>query len=228
MTQDEKVCIASLEMKPYRTMVRMVKQGMGGNEPTPRDIEAFMKWTDGRLWLYDRLGEVKPAVMLAVIRYAVATFGITHFMIDNLTKVIPGEDSYNAQKDFVNALFAIAQDLNIHIHLVMHVKKAEDESKPPNKMSIKGAGSITDIVDNIFIVWRNKPKEKQIREGENAKFGEPDALLNLEKQRNAEGEHSEASYMFWFEPFSLQYLDDRHMQAKPLVDVHKPHLKALP
>ncbi len=34
-----------------------------------------------------------------------------------------------------------------------------DEETQPNKFDIKGTGAITDLVDNVFIVWRNKKKE---------------------------------------------------------------------
>lgn len=211
MTQGEKVCCASLEMAPRRLMQRMSRQAFGSDEPSIQFIKDFHAWTDGKLWLYDHFGSSNPATILAVIRYAVKTFGITHFVIDNLTKVVPGEDSYNDQKNFVNALCTIANDTGIHIHLIVHVRKGKDESEIPNKMSIKGAGSITDMVDNVFIVWRNKPKEKKIREGDMSVINEPDALLILDKQRN--GEH-EDSYAFWFHPASFQYIEDRLAMPK--------------
>lgn len=212
--QGDKVCVASLEMKPYRTMVRMAKQASGTSEPEVPFLKQLGRWTNGKLWLYDHVGMVAPEKMVALIRYAKATFDIDVFVVDNLTKVVPGEDNYNGQKDFINQITTLASDLNIHIIVVMHVRKQASEADVPNKMSLKGAGSIADMVDNIIIVWRNKEKERQLRDGNNAKVAEPDALLLIEKQRNAEGEESEATYLFWFDRMSHQYLEDRNGRLK--------------
>jgi twinkle protein len=206
--QGERCCLASLEMPPSKTMARMSRQMFGSFEPTIPYIEQFGKWTNDKLWIYDHVGSCKPNVMLAVIRYSIATYGITQFFVDNLMKVVAGEDSYNEQKDFVNGLCTIAHDTGCHIHLILHVKKLKDEETQPNKFDIKGTGAITDLVDNVFIVWRNKKKEKTLLEG-NATPDEPDAILLLEKQRNAEDTDT-GVFRFWFNGASMQYLEDRY------------------
>lgn len=207
MCQQERICIASLELAPVRVMARMVRQANGSGLP-PRDyINNFHSWTDGRLWLYDHVGSSDPRTMLAVIRYAIDKFAIKHFFIDNLAKVIAGEDSYNEQKNFVNALCTIAHDTGAHIHLALHIKKKENEDSVPGKFDIKGSGAITDLVDNVFIVWRNKAKEAKVREGDHSMSDMPDAIIAMEKQRN--GEH-EGRYGLWFDPSSFQYVEHRH------------------
>lgn len=205
--QGQRVCVASLEMAPKRSMARMSRQAWGGNEPSMDFIRNFHAWTDGRLWLYDHVGNSNPETMVAIIRYAADKFGIQQFVVDNLTKVVDGEDNYNAQKDFVNRLCTVAHDTGVHIHLVAHVRKSKSEKEQPGKFDVKGAGSITDLVDNVFIVWRNKAKEEAVRTGD-MKFdlNEPDTVLQLEKQRNGE---TEGHYGFWFDPASLQYLEAR-------------------
>jgi hypothetical protein len=107
------------------------------------------------------------------------------------------EDDYNAQKDFVNELCAFAQAHQVHIHLVHHVRKGESEMSAPGKLDIKGAGAITDMVDNVFIVWRNKKAE---REGK----GEPTCIVACVKQRNGE---YEGKFGFWFDLESQQYFE---------------------
>ncbi len=67
----------------------------------------------------------------------------------------------------------------MHIHLVCHSRKAGNETEAPRKMDIRGSGSITDQVDNVFCVWRNKDERRL--QGE-------DALLIVDKQRNGEWE----------------------------------------
>ena len=69
MEQGEKVCLASMEMKPTSTMQRMCRQAFGCNIPNRQDIRDLHAWTNGRLWLYDQQGQVSPDRILAVARY---------------------------------------------------------------------------------------------------------------------------------------------------------------
>lgn len=216
-SQGERVCIASFEMKPAKTLERMARQASGYNPNDPAfagSTEAtdalvdqytqFKEWTETRLWLYDQQGTIDAAKVCAVVRYCAKELKITHFFVDSLMKCVAGEDDYNGQKDFVEQLTSIARDHNMHIHLVHHIRKPADESHKPNKYDYKGSGSITDQVDNVVSVWRNKPKEKKREIGaavEEAK--DPDCLLICDKQRNGEWE---GSIGLWFDPQSQQYL----------------------
>lgn len=209
--QNQRIALASLEMKPVSTMSRMTRQAFGNDFPSAAYIKQYGTWTDGRIWLYDHVGSSNPTTMLAVIRYAIEKFGIQHFVVDNLMKVIGGEDDYNGQKDFVNGLCVIAKDTGCHIHLVLHIKKGKTENDIPGKFDIKGSGAITDLVDNVFIVWRNKAKEAAMRSGEDFMPDDPDALLILDKQRHGE---TEGRYRLFFDRNSLQYLEERNELPK--------------
>lgn len=197
--QGHRVMVASFEMKPVRQMQRMSRQAFGDSKPSVLFLQLMAKWSDDRLWIYDHVGAVEWRKVIAVMRYAKRHFGIQHFVIDSLMKCVKGEDDYNAQKDFVNELCAFANANDVHVHLVHHVRKGESEHKAPGKFDVKGAGAITDQVDNVFIVWRDKKAE----DDEAAMFN---AQLVCEKQRNGE---FEGRFGFWFEPSSQQYLDTR-------------------
>lgn len=195
--QAERVMSASFEMRPVKQMQRMSRQAYAGREPSIQFLKDFHKWTDGRLWMYDHVGAVEWRKLIAVMRYAIQNFGITHFVIDSLMKCVKGEDDYNAQKDFVNELCAFAVTHGVHVHLVHHVRKGESEHKAPGKFDVKGAGAITDMVDNVFIVWRNKKAEQE-------QTGDPTCMVACEKQRNGE---FEGKFGFWFDVDSQQYLE---------------------
>ena len=199
--QDEKVCVASFEMKPVITMARMVRMFAMTNTSSPeyqrgdgpRALDAFYDdfgdWTTGRLWLYDQTGTAYPDTVLGMVKYCAKELGITHVFIDSLMKCIRAEDDHNGQKEFVDQLCAIAKDCDIHVHLVHHLKKPAKESDMPDKHDTKGSGSITDQIDNLFMVWRNKPKEAAFRaQGDlSNKKSEADCYLLCRKQRNYEG-----------------------------------------
>ena len=216
LSQDQKVCIASFEMKPSKTLERMGRQFSGFNADDPafagsdqareelvKVYEQFKDWTNARLWLYDQQGTVTTAQIIAVTRYCAKELGVSHFFIDSLMKCVAGEDDYNGQKKFVDELTAIARGYQIHIHLVHHIRKPADESHKPSKYDYKGSGAITDQVDNVISVWRNKAKEKDREQNKPIKDTDPDALLICDKQRNGEWE---GSIGLWFDKPSMQYV----------------------
>jgi len=215
-TQGEKVCIASFEMKPGKTLERMARQwsnfnvndpAFAGNEEAKRQFlelyGQFRDWTTSKLWLYDQQGTVTASQVCAVVRYCAKERGITQFFVDSLMKCVASEDDYNGQKSFVDELTAIARDYGCHIHLVHHIRKPADENHKPSKYDYKGTGAITDQVDNVISVWRNKKKEKDAQAGKQVADGEPDALLICDKQRNGEWE---GQIGLWFDKNSQQFL----------------------
>lgn len=199
MAQGQKVLSMSFEMLPVRQMQRMARQAYAEYQPSIDFLKRFHAWTNGRLWMYDHNGAIKWEKVMAVMRYAADKFGVNQFVIDSLMKCVRGETDYDAQKDFVNELCAFAQARKVHVHLVHHVRKGEDEDRIPGKFDAKGAGAVTDMVDNVFIVWRNKKAER----GDN-KDQKPTAMLRCDKQRNGEWE---GMLGFWFHPESMQYME---------------------
>lgn len=211
--QRQKICIASFEMKPKRTLYRMLRQFSGENLDMPQyDKAAFMDklfgrfstFTESGLWLYDQQGTTSSAQVIAMARYCAMELGIGHVFIDSLMKCVAGEDDYNAQKYFVDELTAVARDHNIHIHLVHHIRKLGSEEQMPNKTDIKGTGAIADQVDNVLLMWRNKKKEHEIQNGNMPDHSKPDAVLMCEKQRNGE---SEDWFSLWYHKESQQFIE---------------------
>lgn len=215
-TQEQRVCIASFEMKPRKTLERMARQFSGQSAPNAYELadeqvragfkdayEQFRDWTDRRLWLYDQQGTAKTKQVLAVMRYCAKELKIKHFFLDNLGKCVLNEDDYNGQKYLVDETTAIARDSGMHIHIVHHAKKLANEESIPDKMDSKGSGAIADQVDNVLIVWRNKKKERDQKAGKMVSATEPDALLICDKQRNGEWE---GRFTLWYERDSQQFV----------------------
>jgi len=181
--QDQRCCVASFEMWPRKTLANMARQFADAMQPSPDRVRAFVRWAQGKLWVYDQTGTVNPERVYAVIRYAVDKLGVQHFVVDNLTKCVTSDDDYAGQKAIVDRLTSLAKDLGIHIHLVHHARKDRDETRPPRKMDALGASAITNLVDNVFVVWRNKAKYEKA----NPDHSQPDAMLICDKQRHGTG-----------------------------------------
>lgn len=204
MEQGARVCIASLEMKPSRLLMRLTRQYAACEQPTENTIVQVQNWFNQKLWLFDLVGTAKTDRLLEVFQYARQRYGIDVFLIDSLLKCSLAEDDYNAQKAFIEQLCDFKNEHACHVHVVAHPRKSGDEKTVPGKLDIKGTGSITDLADNCFTIWRNKEK---------ARADEADCLWKCNKQRNGEWEDK---FAFWFDPKSFQYLEYHHDQPKPM------------
>ena len=216
--QHERSCVASFEMSPLNTLARMRRQAAMCEAPARSFTDRFMRLLDGTMWLYDQQGQADTRMLYAVIRYCARKLKIQHMVVDSLMKCIRGEDDRNGEKDFVGMLCTLANDEGIHVHLVHHVRKGDNEDRPPTKWDVKGSGSIVDQVDQLMIVWRNKPKERAIaaaaatgKQLDDDTRDKPDALLCCEKNRNGEWE---GRIPLWYHRESLQYTGDA--RCKPL------------
>lgn len=203
MRQRRRCLIASFEMKPKVTLARMCRQASQGSSPSSEFNRQFARWTDELLWMYDHQGMVAADQVAAVCRWASQELGMQHIVIDSLMKCVRGEKDYDAQKDFVDQLTVIARDTEMHIHLVHHLRKGDNEDDIGGKFDLKGSGSIADQVDNVFVVWRNKKKQFTLQAGGEVKVTDPDSMLICEKQRNGEWEGRIA---LWFDKGSMQYV----------------------
>lgn len=200
MQAGQKCCIASLEMKPAETMAKMTRQAAGVGSPSIPYIRAFHRWTDNQLWIYNHVGRLAANRALAVATYVRKELGIDHLVIDSLMKCGIGPEDYTGQKDFVDGLCTIARDTGLGVHLVCHMRKGENERTAPGKFDVKGAGEITDLVDNLMIVWKNVRKPD--KPDDDTSSTDADAFVRVAKQRH----HSwEGSFAFWFDKESQQF-----------------------
>jgi twinkle protein len=223
--QGQKVSEASFEMMPTTLLDLMARmycgtnpyseefQGGDGVEALVQLFAEFRDWLHGRFWLYNQQGTADARNVLGMARYSVKELGCQQIVIDNLAKCVADEDDFNGQKRFVDELTALARDTKCHVHLVHHTRKPANESHIPDKHDNKGSGAITDLVDNVLMVWRNKPKEDDVKAKglRSNKATEPDAYLLCRKQRNGD---DEPTIQLWFDRDSKQFKGD---QSDPLM-----------
>lgn len=217
VVQRQPVCLMSFEMRPVITLARICRQAMGCAKPAEQDIREFHEITDPWIWLYDHQGSVTPDVVMAVIRFCATERKVQHIVIDSFMKCGVSEDgpnAFNEQKKFMDQLCAVAKDTGVHIHIVAHSRKQRDELSPPGKMDVKGSGSLTDQVDNVVTVWRNKAKERDKQEKGTCEAHDPDCILVVDKQRNGEWE---GKIGLWFDPASLQFCESLNTHSRDML-----------
>lgn len=149
------------------------------------------------------------------------------------------KDDYTQQAECITALSALAMELGIHIHLVVHQNKSEGhKGQAGGKRSISGAFEIIANAHNIVEVQRDVNKGEKISEvfqdhriGRindqekadrlNTLNGVPDGKFILHAQR--EGEQQNGSKYLWFLWECQQYVShpQGHTDHRPLhfVDV---------
>lgn len=205
-----RVCVASLEYRPALWMMRMNRQIAGVAQPSEAFCRHITRELRGNLKAFAASGATKAQTILDVFRYARRRYQTQLFVIDNLTKCGFDEDDYSGQKAFVEALSDFARDTQCHVAIVAHMRKGDDENRPAGKLAVKGSGGITDMVDTVFEVWRNKPKERAFEQAKatgepvaEKHVDAPDVLLLVHKQRfNGE----EPTIALWYDKETTQYL----------------------
>lgn len=222
MSDGERVCVASLELKADRLLRRMIRQATANRLPSRDYIKQSINWLTDKLWIFDAVGTVKGEWILEVFKYAAKKYGISHFAIDSLMKCGFDVDDYVAEKKFVDAICDFKNEMNVHVHLVDHMRKPVGEDYNGGKMDIRGSGSKTDLADNVLTVWRNKKREEamQMREMGNHQpideslLNSPDAILNCSKQREGEWEGKIGLY---YSKETFQYLNSEHEHPKTYI-----------
>jgi twinkle protein len=206
--QQKKVCIASMELRPDNFLYKLTRQASAGElQPKRNYYDQILNVLHDNIFIFERTGVAKRDKLLASFEYIHRRYGVDQFLIDSLMKLDIAEDDYNAQKAFIERLCDFKNKFNVHIHLITHSRKRINESEAPSKMDAKGTGAITDLADNVFVIWRNKPKEVLLGKERSAEFltaKETEDLHNIrhngdtfwkcEKQRNGDYEGTIALY----------------------------------
>jgi len=222
IAQEKRVGISSFEMSVLSTMQRMATQACGCH-PSAEYVKKWAMWNEEKICYYNKLETTPSDRVLGSMFYMAKELGCKHIVIDSLTKCGLPYGERGAEKEFIDALAATAKALKIHIHLVAHVRKphqGQQESRP-TKFDVRGAGELTDLVDNVFIVWMNKRRDQiaqkvdagmKLDPADQAYFDDnPSHELICEKQRHGAWE---GRINLWFDNKSLQFTPNS--QCRPL------------
>jgi twinkle protein len=184
----ERVAIGSFE-ETGATSIRKMCQCVSltkDKEITTSVADEVIDWMGDKIWIFDVVGIMARNRLLELMLYVVMRFGVKHIVIDSLMKCDLHAEDYEEQKQFLNLICGFAKEYDVHVHIVAHPRKGDDESAPGNN-DILGGQAVHAQPDNITIVWRNKSKEGK-REAGNLKGNqenvEPDTIVYVNKQRH--------------------------------------------
>jgi twinkle protein len=184
MNLGEKVMVASMEVKPVKTLKKISRQAWGGllkDEKllekcgTEEELSSYIEscrgqaeqcfaWFAPNLWLYDHVGIARWRDLADDIRWARRRHGITQFVIDNFMRLGIAKDDYAQQADAITFFAGLAMELDVHIHVVVHQNKSEGRKEQAGKRSVAGAFEIIANAHNIVEVQRDDGKAQKLDE----------------------------------------------------------------
>ena len=165
-TMQRKAFVGSLEQGLGITGARILKQFMDVGVMSREDIERHLNELDDYLHFFRELGGSDAYEILDAMEYCYHRFGCKDFIIDNLMMIRAQrmDEKLVWQVDWVMKLIEFAKSREVHIHLVAHPKKT-DEEEAPKMYDIYGASQIPGLVDNVIAVHRINKKKGDITQG---------------------------------------------------------------
>lgn len=111
-----------------------------------------------------------------VIKASVQLYDIRVVMIDNLQRLVRGENNYTRKvSDAVEMLKDLATDLNITVVLIAHVTKGNSQRKVLSMHDLKDSSTIFQSADKVFIL--QKIKDEMFLTIEKNRMGEDDVNI---------------------------------------------------
>lgn len=161
-----KVLIFSGELTPQRikNWVHLQAAGRQFTKPTeyenlyfvPNAIgEKIDAWLVDKLFVYNNKYGNEYSQLLLDVEEAVVKNNVDMVILDNIMAIDFDElsqDKNNAQKKAFLGIHKLAEDKNIHIHIVAHPRKSISFLR---KADISGTADMTNISENVFICHRN-------------------------------------------------------------------------
>ena len=221
----EKVLLISPEFSPSLNLSRIVQQiiGKAPRDITEADVTAVLAWLEGRMLIYDAVGQVDIDDLMAVQYFAKAELGVTMSIIDNMTVLrLPGGDVNQAQGTLMTLLVQTARQTGLHIHVVCHTRKPSP-GEQVSRYQIRGSSMLSDLADSIFMVERNERKEARLAdfnttEEERVEIRrQSDTRLFCLKQRHGSSWIGVAR--LYFSPTSLRWYSDQKFIDRPFREV---------
>ena len=168
--------MCSFELKNEVVLSTMLTQFSGIN--LSENTEKFDFYADRfesiPLYLQTYFGSTELDKILEIIDYAIYAYDIGHIVIDNLQFMLSGQgrgfERLELQDLMISKLRKLATDRNVHVTLVIHPRKSDDQGDL-NIHDIFGTAKSTQEADNVMII-QNRDRYKVMDVKKNRYDGE--------------------------------------------------------
>lgn len=163
-SRGEKCFVASFEQTVDKTIADMLIQYTG--DPDIGSSSNFDEAYDdlcSKVLFFDSMLRTKPEELLATMRMAYKSLGVTQFVLDNCMTLDVDRQDNTAQAAVADSIRVFASQVPGHVHLVSHIRKPKDNnSSPPGIPDIMGAMEWSAMSYNIIAVWRDTVKHERV------------------------------------------------------------------
>lgn len=137
---------------------------------TKQLAKQIQDWYRDKLFIYNNefeLNSVNHASIVDIFKKAYQKYGCKVFVVDNLMSARfinkSKDDYYTQQSCFVGELVAFAKSNNVHVHIIAHPKKTNNENLESEDIS--GTMDIANRADNVFVISKiDKNKNPEVIE----------------------------------------------------------------
>ena len=121
----------------------------------------------GRIYLYDHWGSLDGEVLSNRIRYLVRSCGVGLVIIDHISIMISGMEGGDERRlidNLMTKLRSLAEELNIGMLIVSHLRKPSDgrgheDGRKITLNDVRGSGSISQLSDFVIGLERNQQED---------------------------------------------------------------------
>jgi len=121
----------------------------------------------GRIYLYDHWGSLDGEVLSNRIRYLVRSCGVGWVIIDHISIMISGMEGGDERRlidNLMTKLRSLAEELNIGMLIVSHLRKPSDgrgheDGRKITLNDVRGSGSISQLSDFVIGLERNQQED---------------------------------------------------------------------
>ena len=151
----------SFELSNIRLVKKMIQQL--ASLPLDAHIDQFEYWADAfealPLYFMKFFGSSDIHAVLDAMEYAVYVNDVEHIILDNLQFMHSGQgkgfERFELLDKSIEALRKFATEHHVHISLVIHPRKTDDDTLL-NTSSVFGTAKATQEADNVVIIQRGK------------------------------------------------------------------------
>lgn len=151
----------SFEIRNVRLVKMMMCQYSGLN--LERNVEQFHYWADKfemlPMYFMCFYGAQNINTVIETMSHAAYVYDIEHVIVDNLqfmtSYLSRGDDRFSAQNHVISALRNFASTRNVHVTLVIHPRKENDDVELQTA-SIFGTAKASQEADNVVILQSKK------------------------------------------------------------------------
>lgn len=177
------VLFASLEEEPVEFFREALYQAACQRKISEGFIDAAISVWTPYLKIFNHTGNIDPQVMLGVACHCAREYGVRQVVIDSLMKLQLRFDDYDGQRELGNLISRVAKQYHVHVHLVAHPRKLEDDFRPMSMSDVRGAGDVVNQADKVITIERAPEEEKDRARVGLAGDEEATNVLHVHKQR---------------------------------------------